>query len=115
MRCLSPGMKILASEYSKPRSSESVFISSVSNRAVEASLCFLLQEADTTHEWTADEISLFLKCQTSQPFSEAGTTIANSESSSANLEDPLKAVAERVAAKLQPAEIRPNGRLIPPR
>ncbi len=37
--------------------------------------------------------------------SEAGTTIANSESSSANWEDPRKAVPARVAAKLQPTEI----------
>ncbi len=66
---------------------------------------FLLQEADTTHEWTADQISLFLKCHTSQPLPEAGSVNADSEASSAKLEDPLKAVAARVAAKLQPTEI----------
>lgn len=66
---------------------------------------FLLQEADTTHEWTADQISLFLKCHASQPLPEAGSVNADSEASSAKLEDPLKAVAARVAAKLQPTEI----------
>lgn len=66
---------------------------------------FLLQEADTTHEWTADDISVFLKCQPNQPLPAAGSDIASLESSLANLGSPLQAVAVRVAARLQPAEI----------
>ncbi len=67
---------------------------------------FLLQEADTNHEWTADDISLFLKCHTSPPPSEASTNVATSVSNPANLEDPLRAVPARVAATLEPAEIQ---------
>jgi hypothetical protein len=65
---------------------------------------FLLQEADTTHEWTVDDISLFLKCQMSQA-SPNGEGTAILPESLGNAEDPLNAVAIRVVAKLQPAEI----------
>jgi len=34
---------------------------------------FLLQEADTTHEWAADDISKFLQCQHDQPEHESSS------------------------------------------
>jgi hypothetical protein len=66
---------------------------------------FLLQEADTTHEWGADEISSFLRCQQTPPTPELGGAVPDSKSGSSAAKDPLMAVPARVAAKLQSAEI----------
>jgi hypothetical protein len=66
---------------------------------------FLLQEADTTHEWTAEDISVFLRCQASQPVPEASSTSSQAEPILAESEDPLKTVPARVAGTLAPNEI----------
>jgi hypothetical protein len=65
---------------------------------------FLLQEADTTHEWTAEEMSVFLRCQPSQPFL-AVPVIVDPEPSPVKPEDRLNAVAVRVSARLAQTEI----------
>lgn len=66
---------------------------------------FLLQEADTTHEWAADDISKFLQCQHDQPEPESSSAIADSKPSSPEATNPLFVVAARVAAKLPLTEI----------
>ena len=67
---------------------------------------FLLQEADTTHEWTVDDISVFLKCQAE---SASPDTPANAVPAGAGHvhpeDDPLHAVAIRVAERLKQTEI----------
>ncbi|MFN7923653.1 MAG: NYN domain-containing protein [Bryobacteraceae bacterium] len=65
---------------------------------------FLLQEADTTHEWATDEISSFLKCQPNPPMPESGGAGADSKPNPAKIEDPLRALPARIAAKLQLTE-----------
>jgi hypothetical protein len=66
---------------------------------------FLLQEADTTHEWTANDISAFLKCQPSHPPPVTSDIVVYPEGSVGTPEEPLKAVAFRVAARLEQTEI----------
>jgi hypothetical protein len=70
---------------------------------------FLLQEADTTHEWTADDISRFLRCQANDPgaqaASDASPLAVPAVTGSDGAEDSLSAVAARVAARLEPSEI----------
>jgi hypothetical protein len=65
---------------------------------------FLLQEADTTHEWTAEEISVFLKCPPNAPSPAVTVTIA-AEVGSVTLEDRLNGVAFRVAERLEQSEM----------
>jgi uncharacterized LabA/DUF88 family protein len=60
---------------------------------------FLMQEADSTHEWAADEVSRFLRCQESAP--PAAPLPAGAEAS-----DQFRAVAVQVAARLEPTEIQ---------
>jgi hypothetical protein len=66
---------------------------------------FLLQEADTTHEWTVDDISVFLKCQVRQASPNTTGAVVLPERVSDTTEDPLSAVAIRVVAKLERTEI----------
>lgn len=66
---------------------------------------FLLQEADTTHEWTVDNISVFLKCQPSQPSQPATVVVAQPDARAINTEDHLSAVAVHVASRLERTEI----------
>ena len=67
---------------------------------------FLLQEADTTHEWGTEEISQFLTCTQTPPESEPVAQAADSKLSLSEATEPWLAVSTRVAAKLQPAEIK---------
>jgi hypothetical protein len=63
---------------------------------------FLLQEADTTHEWTVDDISAFLKCHPSDVSPDPTAIVADPGGAG---KDPLYAVAIRVAARLEQTEI----------
>jgi hypothetical protein len=64
---------------------------------------FLLQEADTTHEWSTDEVSSFLACQLNTPI-EATPVIAAGVRPVLG-QDPLMIVASQVAARLERTEI----------
>jgi uncharacterized LabA/DUF88 family protein len=66
---------------------------------------FLLQEADTTHEWSTDEVSAFLKCQPN-PTLEATAPIVPVGIGPAEVQGPLKTVASQVAARLEQTEIK---------
>jgi hypothetical protein len=66
---------------------------------------FLLQEADTTHEWSTDEISVFLKCQPSLILSDPIASIGPSANAPVDVQDRLEAVAIRVVARLEQTEI----------
>jgi uncharacterized LabA/DUF88 family protein len=65
---------------------------------------FLLQEADTTHEWSTDEISMFLKCQPSLISSDLMPPVVPA-SALAGVQTRLETVAIRVAARLEKTEI----------
>jgi uncharacterized LabA/DUF88 family protein len=65
---------------------------------------FLLQEADTTHEWSADEISKFLKCQ-EVAVAEAAVG-APVGIDAAPPQDPLRTVAVQVTVRLEQTEIQ---------
>jgi hypothetical protein len=67
---------------------------------------FLLQEADTTHEWSNDEISVFLRCQPVQIPADPRPTPAASGTVPVQVQDPLKGVAVRVVARLELTEIQ---------
>jgi len=58
---------------------------------------FLLHEADTTHEWSTDEISAFLRCQPSPIPSEPMVPAVPSANAPVDVQDRLDAVAVRVA------------------
>lgn len=62
---------------------------------------FLLQEADTTHEWSVEEVSRFLECKprAAPPEGVAPTIIAEPG------DTPLDSLVPRVAARLDRAEI----------
>jgi hypothetical protein len=60
---------------------------------------FLLQEADTTHEWTATEISGFLACKP-KPVASAVSSASVAPPASAAPPNTLEAVAAGVAAAL---------------
>ena len=64
---------------------------------------FLLQEADTTHEWSANEVSTFLQCQPNRH--PEGTAPLVPGIDSGPEQDPLLAVATQVAARLELTEI----------
>ena len=66
---------------------------------------FLLQEADTTHEWSTDVVSKFLKCQDNAGV-EAVADVAPIELDVATPQAPLNTVAVQVAARLQQTEIQ---------
>lgn len=66
---------------------------------------FLLQEADTTHEWTDAQVSSFLACKpklTAAPAAAAAKGVAVSTAVAA---DPLTLLAAKVAAALGPPEM----------
>jgi hypothetical protein len=62
---------------------------------------FLLQEADTTHEWSADQVSTFLKCQPSPAATAAVVGVGPAPEA-----DPLRSVAIQVAARLEQNELQ---------
>jgi len=66
---------------------------------------FLLQEADTTHEWTTDEISAFLSCHPNTAPSDPIVPAISSVNAPADVENRLEGVANRVAARLDRSEI----------
>lgn len=67
---------------------------------------FLVNEADTTHEWGADEVSAFLNCQP-KPTSPAltGPTTTTITGGPTGIVSQLETVANQVAAKLETGEI----------
>jgi NYN domain len=67
---------------------------------------FLLQEADTTHEWSNDEISVFLRCQPVQIPPDPRPAPAAPRTVPVQVQDPLKGVAVRVVARLELTEIQ---------
>jgi len=66
---------------------------------------FLLQEADTTHEWTVQDVSVFLKCQPTQPSLDTTAIEVHPGAGPVSTEGSLDAVAARVAARLEQTEI----------
>lgn len=66
---------------------------------------FLLQEADTTHEWSADEISQFLTCQADHAAQQPTMATVRADSTATPAQGRLEAVAIRVVAKLERTEI----------
>ncbi len=60
---------------------------------------FLLQEADTTHEWTEPDVSQFIKCEQKAvpPFVKASVIAAT---------NPFESVAAEVATRLETSELR---------
>ena len=66
---------------------------------------FLLQEADTTHEWSTAEISVFLRCEPRPVPSDAIAPVAPSADTHVDVQDRLETVALRVAARLEQTEI----------
>jgi hypothetical protein len=65
---------------------------------------FLMQEADSTHEWAAEDMSRFLRCQeiSDDEADEPAPVIATGTEPP----DPLRAVAAQVAARLEQTEIQ---------
>lgn len=66
---------------------------------------FLLQEADTTHEWSTDEVSVFLRCQPGLIASDPIVHAVPSANALVDVPNRLEAVATRVAARLEQTEI----------
>ena len=67
---------------------------------------FLLQEADTTHEWEASDLEQFLKCsprKVSEPNSRESVLPGRGESSGAV--DPWERVAREIAAEVPVGEV----------
>ena len=66
---------------------------------------FLLQEADTTHEWSTNEIAEFLKCQTRLIPAEPADPVSHATDAPEDIQSRLTTVAARVAVRLEPTEI----------
>ena len=66
---------------------------------------FLLQEADTTQEWSTNEISVFLKCHAGPAVPQQVLTVITAATGTPTLQDQFEAVATRVAATLERTEI----------
>ena len=74
---------------------------------------FLLQEADSTHEWTSDELGAFLDCRPASVVSPthddaAVAAPASDEASADTLTSSarLQGVARQIAGEVAPAEVR---------
>ena len=74
---------------------------------------FLLQEADSTHEWTSDELGAFLDCRPAGAVSPAHDDAAvaapaSDETSADTLTSSvrLQGVARQIAGEVAPAEVR---------
>jgi NYN domain-containing protein len=69
---------------------------------------FLLQEADTTHEWSIEEVSKFLACKPkpASSLTPAAATILALPTETAPVEvDPLGSIAVKIAETLEKTEI----------
>ena len=66
---------------------------------------FLLQEADTTHEWSTTEISVFLKCQLRPTPPDPTVPPSPPVNVAGDLQTVLESVATRVVARLDKTEI----------
>jgi uncharacterized LabA/DUF88 family protein len=66
---------------------------------------FLLQEADTTHEWSIGEISQFLACQVAQVTQQPIAPTIPLPNATIGAQDRLESVAVRVVARLERTEI----------
>jgi hypothetical protein len=69
---------------------------------------FLLQEADTTHEWTVDDISPFLSCRPKVLLSDAPTPeapLAVVTSGAPSTPEPLELLGARLAVELDLSEV----------
>lgn len=66
---------------------------------------FLLQEADTTHEWSTGEVSAFLKCHLVPVDPQPLVQAANPLNGLVVVEAKMEIVATRVAATLERTEI----------
>jgi hypothetical protein len=66
---------------------------------------FLLQEADTTHEWSTDEVSAFLSCHPNTAPSDPIVPAISPVNAPADVGNRLEGVANRVVARLDWTEI----------
>ena len=67
---------------------------------------FLLQEADSTHEWNAEDLRAFLECVPAMepPIARSGER-ADRPSLSGQIDDPLRQVASQIADEVPEAEV----------
>jgi len=66
---------------------------------------FLLQEADTTHEWSEVEVSSFLKCNSRMVSSPQVPQHASPAATGRTMISPLESVANDIAKKLESSEV----------
>ena len=65
----------------------------------------MLQEADTTHEWSTNEISAFLTCQPSPTSPDPIVLVAPHANAPMDVQDSLESVAVRVVARIEHTEV----------
>ena len=66
---------------------------------------FLLQEADTTHEWSIEDVSAFLTCQPKAVPPPAAPPSVSQLQSGGDVKDPLMPIAARVAERVEISEL----------